>query len=106
VETVTSKNLDLLTPNGLPSFKGGRGVSTIDLAFSTSSLANRLAYCDIDDSLCYNSDHKLIALYFLDLDPSLALVPPYRQWKKLNKELIAKLDFNLLRPPPPLSLRL
>ena len=100
MEIVTLNNLDLLTPNGLPSFKGGRGVSTIDLAFSTASLANRLVYYDIDNNLCHNSDHKPIALYFLDLEPRPAPVLRSRQWKKLDKELVARLAFDLPRPPP------
>ena len=79
METVTLRNLDLLTPNGLPSFEGGRGVSIIDLAFSTFSLKNRLAYYNIDDNLCHNSNYKLIALYFLDLEPRPVLVLRFKQ---------------------------
>jgi hypothetical protein len=97
VELVSQANLDLLTPNGLPTFDG-RGVSTIDLAFASSSLANRLVSCDIDDKLCHNSDHKPIAISFEDPTPSYITPTRLRQWKKLDKELIARLALDLPQP--------
>jgi len=47
ISTTTALNFTLLTPNGLPTYTGGRGLSTIDLAFCSANLYSAFVSCFI-----------------------------------------------------------
>ena len=101
ISTTTALNFTLLTPNGLPTYTGGRGLSTIDLAFCSANLYSAFVSCFIYKPLCFNSDHEPILLSFLlDNSPLLKENLCTRVWKKQDKELISRLALDL--PPVPL----
>ena len=80
--------LQLLTEPGMPIHRWNGGISTIDLAFASGSLASRVVHCKIDRRLDYDSDHLPIAL---TVDWSWQPAAPIR------KRLWAKTDSVLLR---------
>ena len=86
ISTISSLNYSLLTPNGLPTFTGGRGLSTIDLAFCSLLLLSLFTSCTIYKPLCFNSDHEPILLSFmLESAPLLKEIKRTRVGKKQDK---------------------
>jgi len=45
IDRVSEKGMELLTPNGMITFAGRQGSSTIDLAFATPALGSALVQC-------------------------------------------------------------
>jgi len=100
ISTTTALDYTLLTPNGLPTFTGGRGLSTINLAFCSPLLYSLFTSCIIYKPLCFNSDHEPILLSFLlDSTPLLKETKRTRVWKKQDKELVFRLALDLPSVP-------
>jgi hypothetical protein len=54
----------LLTPPGLITFPTALGGTTIDLAFATETIANRLLECRTAPELDFSSDYQLVSVRF------------------------------------------
>src|SRR4051794_16469672 len=57
LQVTEDKDLTLLTPPGAVTFDNGYQ-STIDLAFCSSGLANRVVCCQVSEKLAHDSDHN------------------------------------------------
>ena len=82
-ETLSAYQCELLTPQGLITFTGSMGESTIDLAFATPELASRVVKCAIAHGMINGSDHKPVEVVF---QAPLQLEEPRRarQWRKVD----------------------
>ena len=86
----------LLTLPGLITFPTALRGTTINLAFATEEISNRLLECRIASELDFSSDHQLISVWFeaqmLQTQNKLS-----RCWKnadlELARELVAGLDY-------------
>jgi hypothetical protein len=100
ISTTTALDYSLLTLNGLLTFTGGRGLSTINLAFCSPLLYSLFTSCIVYKPLCFNLDYKPILLSFsLNSTPLLRETKRTRVWKKQDKELIARLALDLPSVP-------
>jgi hypothetical protein len=54
---IEESTAQLLTPPGLITFPTALGGTTIDLAFATEEISNRLLECSIASELDFSSDH-------------------------------------------------
>jgi exonuclease III len=75
----------LLTSPGTVTFPTGRGGTTIDLAFGSGVLADRMLECKVSIELDHGSDH-LPTLIRLEAEVPEAPARPSRCWKKLDPE--------------------
>jgi hypothetical protein len=62
--TIEESAAQLLTPPGLITFPTALGGTTIDLAFATKEILNRLLKCRIASELDFSSDYQLISIRF------------------------------------------
>jgi hypothetical protein len=77
LDTLQSYDLDLVSPQGIPTWEARGFSSTIDLTFITPGLQDRLANCQVRIDLDYGLDHYLITTELL-LDTVRLLFQPRR----------------------------
>jgi hypothetical protein len=87
VETLLAKDMELVTPRGMITWEARGFTSTIDLAFTSQLLQQRLVECTTYEALDHGSDHFPISLQF-ELYPARAKPQPARAWKKADFDLI------------------
>lgn len=91
---IEAGSAQLLTPLGLITYPTTLGGITIDLAFATKAMANRLLECKIASELDFSSDHQPVSVRFqaqvLEAQPR-----PSKCWKKADLKLAIKLIANL-----------
>lgn len=90
-------NLALLTPVGEVTFQG-RGSTTIDLAFATTGVQNRVINCQVDEEFCHGSDHNPVLLQ-LDWTVQETSPTPRRAWSNIDRKAIGKMAAATLIPP-------
>ena len=88
VEALLARNMELATPRGMIIWEAWGLMSTINLAFTSQLLQQRLVKCTMNMALDHGSDHFPISLQF-ELCPAKAKLQPGRAWKKANFELVA-----------------
>src|SRR5882757_3475466 len=88
VETLLARDMELVTPKGTITWEARGSTSTIDLAFTSQRLQQRLVECTVNPALDHGSDHFPISLQF-ELSPARAQPQPARAWKKADLDLIA-----------------
>ena len=95
VEAVEGLDMDLITPEGTITRDFNRQKTTIDLAFGSESILNRVLYCDVREDLHTGSDHYPIAIA-LDFEPIEAVEQePRRLWRHADTEGIQKAAYSL-----------
>jgi hypothetical protein len=91
---IEAGSAQLLTPLGLITYPTALGGTTIDLAFATEAMANRLLECRTAPELDFSSDHQPISVRFqaqvLEAQSRLS-----RCWKRADLELATRLIANL-----------
>ena len=95
IEVVEDLGMDLITPEGLITRSFNNQKTTIDLAFGTDTVLNRVLSCDTREDLRTGSDHLPI---FIQLD--LDVIPtsdetPRRLWRHADTDLIRKEAYSL-----------
>ena len=88
IASVERANLQLFTPPGITTWEARGSRSTLDLAFGSPWVFNRLLNCCIRTDLDHGSDHIPIEVS-LALEPVIAPIMKKRKWKTLNKEMVA-----------------
>ena len=91
---IEAGSAQLLTPPGLITYPTALGGTTIDLAFATETIVNRLLECKIDSELDYSSDHQPVSVKF-QAQVLEAQARPSRCWKNADLELASRLAANL-----------
>ncbi len=91
---IEAGSAQLLTPSGLITYPTALGGTTIDLAFATETIANRLLECKIAPELDYSSDHQPVSVKF-QAQVLEAQARPSRCWKNADLELASRLAANL-----------
>ena len=81
--------LSLATPRGIVTWRARGTSSTIDLAFLSQDLENRLLRCTPRTDLTQLSDHVPIELT-LDIRPQQFVTERKRNWKKMDIETLRK----------------
>ena len=94
--------MTLITPLGIDTWQARGLSSTIDLAFLSNTLVDRLIQCCSEESLDYQSDHFPICTK-LDLRTGTAKAPTRRQWKKADWKTIVEDLENEIRWPGPIA---
>ena len=80
--------MELATPKGTITWEARGFTSTIDLAFTSQLLQQRLVECTIYKALNYSFDHFPISLQF-ELRPTKTKIQLTKAQKKINFNLIA-----------------
>jgi hypothetical protein len=80
----------LITPQGLIIYPIISGGTTIDLAFATDEITERLLCCQVADDLDFSSDHLPISTIFQAQMPT-SQTQPSRCWKDADLELAGQL---------------
>ena len=80
--------MELATPRGTITWEARGLSSTIDLAFTSQLLTQRLVECTINKELDHSSDHFPISLQF-ELSIARTQPQPTRAWKKTDFDLVA-----------------
>ena len=62
VETLLARDMELATPKGTITWEARGSTSTIDLAFTSQRLQQRLVECTVNSALDHGSDHFPISL--------------------------------------------
>jgi hypothetical protein len=102
VETLLAEGMELATPRGTITWEARGLSSTIDLAFTSQLLTQRLVECTINKDLDHSSDHFPISLQF-ELSIARTQPQPTRAWKKTDFDLVALTTTRELLPPGELS---
>ena len=84
--------LELITPPGLTTWQRTENSptgSTLDLTFLSTTLAQHLVSCQVDDSIHHGSDHRPIATFLtIPTNGPLQLPGPRRIWRRMDKEAV------------------
>jgi hypothetical protein len=92
--TIEAGACQLLTPPGLITYPTTLGGTTIDLAFATEAVANRLLECQVAPELDFSSDHQPVSVCF-QAPVITTQARPIRCWKKADLELAGRLAVSL-----------
>jgi exonuclease III len=85
IETVNLFGMELLLPRGTCTYARGPARTTIDLAFATPHLTQRLISCEPREDWGSGVDHHPILMRF-DVQPWKTMPPERFALKKLNKK--------------------
>jgi hypothetical protein len=94
--------MELATPQGMITWEARDSASTIDLAFTSQPLQQRLIECSTNQDLNHGSDHLPISLQF-ELCPVRIQPQPARAWKKTDVDLVATTTAQELQLPVELT---
>jgi hypothetical protein len=86
-QLAASYRLLLATPKGAATWEARGSTSTIDLAFLSSGLQDRLITCTVQPDLDFGSDHYPVATE-LELASVRVEPVPRRCWKRMNRDIV------------------
>jgi endonuclease/exonuclease/phosphatase family metal-dependent hydrolase len=89
--------LTLATPKGAVIWEARGATSTIDLAFFSEGLYDRLATCAVRPDIDFGSDHYPVAIE-LELDSVRIDPPPRCCWKRMDQDKVRAGAEHLLPP--------
>ena len=85
IDIAQQANLQLLTPSGTITWSARGSQSTIDLAFGSESITNRLLTCSVREDLDHGSDHWPVGIE-IAITPPTTQHTPRRNWKGMDKD--------------------
>jgi len=91
--------MELLLPPGSKTFDDRGGVATIDLAFGTPWVQDRLVFCGVREDLDHQSDHLPIVTTIMT-EVEMVKPPEQWQWQRTDAKI---LDMEMDKGLPPLT---
>ena len=89
IDVSITNALDLLTPQGIKTWKTSRSAQTLDLAWASWTLSGFMEGCRLQMDIHHDSDHFPIATTF-NLKTNVETPPPKRAWNQVNKETFVR----------------
>lgn len=103
IETMQEHQMDLITPEGLVTWKTRGSQSTLDLAFTSPAITSQVLSHQVSEELESSSDHLPICTQLTLMPRTQADQSPRPQWKKANWEQFkVHLEKNLQTQTQPL----
>jgi exonuclease III len=84
IEAITHSNMELILPQGTVTWRSGNSMSTLDLTFATSGIAEQVLQCQPCEELDSDSDHIPIITSIETSVPQQAERPAQPQWRKAD----------------------
>ncbi|KAI7106877.1 hypothetical protein KC340_g1239 [Hortaea werneckii] len=96
IEATTRGNMELILSQGTVTWKSGNSMSTLDLTFATSGIAEQVLQCQPCEELDSNSDHIPIITSIETSVPQQTERPAQPQWRKADwKKVRERLKYRL-----------
>ena len=88
IEATTQSNMELILPQGTVTWRSGNSMSTLDLTFATSGIAEQTLQCQPCEELDSDSDHIPIITSIETSVPQQTERPAQPQWRKADWEKV------------------
>jgi exonuclease III len=88
IEAMAHSNMELILPQGTVTWRSGNSMSTLDLTFATSGIAEQVLQCQPCEELDSDSDHIPIITSIETSVPQQPERLPQPQWRKADWEKV------------------